>query len=65
MDFHSLTDLKIEQTDTSGSPTSARMSTFILWNPNFENMPGYTPSYLDHEYFAGINGTQNNNYSGR
>jgi hypothetical protein len=20
-------------------------------------MPGYTPSYLDHEYFAGINGT--------
>jgi hypothetical protein len=43
--------------NTSGSPASARMSTFILWNPNYENIPGYTPSYLDHEYFAGINGT--------
>jgi hypothetical protein len=43
--------------NTSGSPASARMSTFILWNPNFENMPGYTPSYLDHEYFLGKNGT--------
>lgn len=43
--------------DTSNSPTSARMSTFILWNPVWENIPGYTPSYLDHEYFAGINGT--------
>ena len=43
---------------TSSSPASARMSTFILWNPNYENIPGYTPSYLDHEYFAGINGTK-------
>jgi hypothetical protein len=43
---------------TSSSPTNARMSTFILWNPNYENIPGYTPSYLDHEYFAGINGTK-------
>lgn len=43
--------------NTSTSPTSARMSTFILWNPNWENIPGYTPSYLDHEYFLGINGT--------
>jgi|GEM_PF-318425 len=46
--------------NTSSSPTSARMSTFILWNPVWENVPGYTPSYLDHEYFAGINGTQIN-----
>ncbi len=44
--------------NTSGSPPSARISTFILWNPNFENIPGYTPSYLDHEYFLGINGTR-------
>jgi len=43
--------------NTSGSPASARMSTFILWNPVWENIPGYTPSYIDHEYFAGINGT--------
>jgi hypothetical protein len=43
--------------DTSSSPASARMSTFILWNPVWENVPGYTPSYIDHEYFAGINGT--------
>jgi hypothetical protein len=43
--------------NTSSSPTSARISTFILWNPVWENVPGYTPSYLDHEYFAGINGT--------
>jgi hypothetical protein len=43
--------------NTSSSPASARMSTFVLWNPNYENIPGYTPSYLDHEYFAGINGT--------
>jgi len=43
--------------NTSGSPASARMSTFILWNPNYENIPGNTPSYLDHEYFADINGT--------
>ena len=51
--------------DTSSSPTSARMSTFILWNPVWENIPGYTPSYIDHEYFAGINGTQiNTNHSG-
>lgn len=42
---------------TSNSPANARMSTFILWNPNFENIPGYTPSYLDHEYFTAINGT--------
>ncbi len=44
--------------NTSSSPASARMSTFILWNPIWENIPGYTPSYLDHEYFAGINGTK-------
>lgn len=43
--------------DTSSSPPNARMSTFILWNPVWENVPGYTPSYIDHEYFAGINGT--------
>lgn len=49
--------LENKTNNTSGSPTSARMSTFILWNPNYENIPGYTPSYLDHEYFAGINGT--------
>lgn len=51
--------------NTSSSPTSARMSTFILWNPVWENIPGYTPSYLDHEYFAGINGTAiNTTHSG-
>jgi len=33
------------------------MSTFVLWNPDYENLPGSTPSYLDHEYFAQINGT--------
>lgn len=51
--------------NTSVSPPSARMSTFILWNPVWENVPGYTPSYLDHEYFAGINGTPiNTTHSG-
>jgi hypothetical protein len=59
-DVHGLTffdRLENRTNNTSPGPNSAKMSTFILWNPNYQNMPGYTPSYLDHEYFAGINGT--------
>ena len=59
-DVHGLTffdRLENKTNDTSQGPNSAKMSTFILWNPNYENIPGYTPSYLDHEYFNGINGT--------
>jgi hypothetical protein len=60
-DVHGLTffdRLENRTNNTSLGPASAKMSTFILWNPNYENIPGYTPSYLDHEYFAGINGTK-------
>jgi hypothetical protein len=59
-DTHGLTffdRLENRTNNTSLGPDSAKMSTFILWNPDYENIPGYTPSYLDHEYFAGINGT--------
>ena len=59
-DTHGLTffdRLENRTNATSLGPDSAKMSTFILWNPNYQNMPGYKPSYLDHEYFAGINGT--------
>jgi hypothetical protein len=59
-DVHGLTffdRLENRTNDTSLGPNSAKMSTFILWNPNYQNMPGYKPSYLDHEYFEGINGT--------
>ncbi len=59
-DVHGLTffdRLENRTNDTSLGPNSAKMSTFVLWNPNYQNMPGYTPSYLDHEYFEGINGT--------
>ncbi len=59
-DTHGLTffdRLDNRTNNTSLGPDSAKMSTFILWNPNYEDLPGSTPSYLDHEYFAGINGT--------
>jgi hypothetical protein len=59
-DVHGLTffdRLENRTNNTSAGPNSAKMSTFVLWNPNYQNMPGYTASYLDHEYFAGINGT--------
>jgi hypothetical protein len=62
-DTHGLTffdRLENRTNDTSLGPDSAKMSTFILWNPNYENIPGYTPSYLDHEYFAGVNGSNIN-----
>jgi hypothetical protein len=45
--------------NTSISNATARMSTFILWDPVWENIPGKNmSSYLDHEYFAGIQGTR-------
>ena len=59
-DTHGLTFFdRLENTtnNTSLGPDSAKMSTFVLWNPNCQNLPGFTPSYLDHEYFAQINGT--------
>ena len=66
-DVHGLTffdRLENRTNNTSLGPNSAKMSTFILWNPNYQNMPGYTPSYIDHEYFAGINGTAINTTHG-
>lgn len=41
---------------SSTGPASARMSTFLLYNPLFENYGGRAISALDHEYFAGIGG---------
>jgi len=43
--------------NTSNSPTSTRMSTFILWDPTVEDHPNQNISCLDHEYFDDINGT--------
>lgn len=40
---------------TSNSQANTRMSTFILWNPNQEDV-GTTASMIDHEYFAGMQG---------
>jgi len=60
-DTHGLTffdRLENRTNDTSTGPDNAKMSTFVLWNPVWENIPGYTPSCIDHEYFAGINGTK-------
>ncbi len=42
------------KTSTTEDPNS-RMSTFILWNPNEEDV-GKTTSMIDHEYFAGLPG---------
>ena len=42
---------------TSLGPNSAKMSTFILWNPLPETHIGYNLSMLDHEYFAGVSGS--------
>ncbi len=50
--------------NTSTGPNSAKMATFILWNPNYANIPGYTPSEIDYEYFQGINGTSINTTHG-
>ena len=43
--------------DTSGSPTSARMSCFIIYDILAEDHRNNPTSMLDHEYFAGISGT--------
>ena len=62
-DVHGLTffdRLENRTNNTSLGPNSAKMSTFVLWNPNYQNQPSYKPSYVDHEYFAGINGTEIN-----
>ncbi len=59
-DPHGLTFFDRLENRTVGNsygPDSAKMSTFILWNPNYENIPGSKPSNLDHEYFAWVNGT--------
>lgn len=42
--------------DTSGSPTSARMSMFIMYDPLQEDHGNNPTSMLDHEYFAGVPG---------
>lgn len=42
--------------DSSGSPPSARMSTFILYDPIPEDHGNYNISTLDHEYFAKVLG---------
>lgn len=42
--------------DSSGSPASARMSTFILYDPLAEDHNNNPTSMLDHEYFAGVSG---------
>lgn len=41
---------------TSGSPISARMSTFVIDDPLQEDHGNIPTSMLDHEYFAGVTG---------
>ena len=43
--------------DTSGSPTSARMSTFLIYDVLMEDHGNQPTSMLDHEYFNGVTGT--------
>lgn len=42
--------------NTSGSPASARMSTFIIYDVLMEEHSGNPTSMLDHEYFDGVTG---------
>ncbi|WP_321421485.1 hypothetical protein [uncultured Methanobacterium sp.] len=42
--------------NTSISPASARMSTFILYDPTVEDHPNQNISCIDHEYFDDITG---------
>ncbi len=58
-DPHGLTffdRLENRTNSTSAGPDSAKMSTFILWDPLQEDHGNIPTSMLDHEYFAGING---------
>jgi hypothetical protein len=49
--------LENKTSNSSSGPAEAKMSTFMIGDPLYEDHGGRATSKLDHEYFAGVSGT--------